>query len=296
MKRFKFKKIDAFTCGKSSGNPAGCVYLHKRGDISDVEMQLIAGELKGYVNEVVYLFPDTDGYFLKYYSSECEVAFCGHGTIAAMYDLIKNNRELLKKDAIRIKVGDDFLEIYNHIKEDDSIYIMAPNPMHYPVTIKSELIARELNINHESIDTGYDVDLVNAGLKTLIVPIRSLKECLEMKPDQMMLKSFCLEYDIDIILVFTKEVADTNNNFRTRVFAPKYGYLEDPATGSGNSAFGYYLLSKKLWDGNDLTIEQNNSYDFQNIVKLRTINKNNKTFVVFGGNAVVRIEGDYFIP
>lgn len=166
MKKYKFKKIDAFTNGQSSGNPAGCIYVNKRNEISDDEMQLIARELKGFVNEVVYLFPESDGCFLKYYSSECEVA---------------------------------------------------------------------------------------------------------------------------------KEASNQNNNFRTRVFAPKYGYLEDPATGSGNSAFGCYLLNKKSWDTAELTIEQNNSHDFPNIVKLRTIKKDGKTFVAFGGKAIVKIEGDYII-
>jgi PhzF family phenazine biosynthesis protein len=295
MKRFRFKKIDAFTDGKSSGNPAGCVYLDKRGDISDDEMQLIAKELKGFVNEVVYVFPDDGGYFLKYYSSECEVAFCGHGTVAAGYDCIKNGKELSDKDIISIRVGNNHLEIFNKIREDDSIYITAPEPVYYPVIMRSDQVARELNTSQECINKSYDMGLIDAGLKTLIVPIRSLKECLEMEPDQSALKSFCLEHDIDITLVFTKEVSDENNDFRTRVFAPKYGYLEDPATGSGNSAFGCYLLNRKLWNTGSLTIEQNSSYDSPNIVKLRLMKKGDKMFVAFGGKAVVKIEGEYVV-
>jgi predicted PhzF superfamily epimerase YddE/YHI9 len=58
-------------------------------------MQQIAAELKGFVNEVVYLFPEEKGFFLKYYSAECEVDFCGHGTIGVMYDLIKSRRNLI---------------------------------------------------------------------------------------------------------------------------------------------------------------------------------------------------------
>ena len=296
MKKYTFRKIDAFTDGRSSGNPAGCVYLNKRDDISDDEMQLIARELKGFVNEVVYVFPDKDGYFLKFYSSECEVAFCGHGTIAAMHYCIKNNPELFAKDSIQIRVRDYVLEIYNTIKKDDSIHILAPNPTSHQVTIEIGQIASKLNLDREGIHKDYDMGVVDAGLNTLIVPIRSLNECLEMEPDQSSLKSFCLEHGIDIILVFTTEVSDKNNDFRTRVFAPKYGYLEDPATGAGNSAFGYYLINGKLWDGGELTIEQNNRYDFPNIVKLRTIKKEGKVFVTFGGSAMVKIEGQYCIP
>ena len=53
MRTFRFKKIDAFTKGKSSGNPCACIYLNGHEDITPDEMQRIASELKGFVNEVV---------------------------------------------------------------------------------------------------------------------------------------------------------------------------------------------------------------------------------------------------
>lgn len=101
MKIFKFKKIDAFAAGVSTGNPAGAIYLNSLKDITISEMQRIARELKGFVNEVGYLCQlDKDYFDLKYYSSEREVDFCGHATIAIMYDLIKNRGDLLSEDII----------------------------------------------------------------------------------------------------------------------------------------------------------------------------------------------------
>ena len=55
MKRFKFKKIDGFSNGTTSGNPAGCIYVNDINDITDDEMQQVAAELKGFINEVVYV-------------------------------------------------------------------------------------------------------------------------------------------------------------------------------------------------------------------------------------------------
>jgi PhzF family phenazine biosynthesis protein len=155
------------------------------------------------------------------------------------------------------------------------------------------VIAQALDIRADEINNNFKLDLINAGLNTLIVPIKSLKLCLAILPGQLELKEFCLENGIDIILVFTDDVADKTNKFRTRVFAPKFGYLEDPATGSGNSAFGNYLLQNNLWDGSILNIEQNSSYESSNTVLLDTvINKENKN-VIFGGAAVVKIQGVY---
>ncbi len=136
MKSFPFKKIDAFTTGASTGNPAGCIYLRKAGSISDEEMQRIARELKGYVNEVVYLFPEREGVFLRYYSAECEVDFCGHGTIAVMYDYIGSHSDLINRYSVKIRVKDEYLDVYNRLKEEDSVYITAPEPRYSAAEFK----------------------------------------------------------------------------------------------------------------------------------------------------------------
>ena len=96
--------------------------------------------------------------------------------------------------------------------------------------------------------------------------------------------------------MYSQDVVNTQNKFRTRVFAPTFGYLEDPATGSGNSALGYYLIKNKIWDGAPMSIEQNGDIEYSNIIKLKAKNtKNQKYKVVFGGGAVVKIEGAYFL-
>jgi PhzF family phenazine biosynthesis protein len=293
MKSYPFKKIDAFTTGKSAGNPAGCIYLSKTGDISEKEMQLIARELKGYVNEVVYLFPENDGVFLRYFSSECEVDFCGHGTIAVMYDYISNQPDLLNRDVIKIRVKGEYLDVYNRLNDEGSVYITAPEPRYNSLSLSIDEIAAALDIKQGAIGSSWGPALINAGLNTLIVPLSGLSTCLEMKPGEAKLKGFCLDNGIDIVLVFSQETAGRDNDFRTRVFAPKYGYLEDPATGSGNSAFGYYLLKQGAWEGGTLNIEQNNSFNNPNTVKLSTVKKDGGVRVLFGGAAMVKIEGQY---
>ena len=101
---------------------------------------------------------------------------------------------------------------------------------------------------------------------------------------------------IDIIEVFTNEVVNKSSDFRIRVFAPTFGYIEDPATGSGNSAFGYYLIKNEMWKGEIITIEQNGFKNQYNIVKLqKQIDKKGNDRVMFGGGAITRIEGEYII-
>jgi len=323
MKRFSFKKIDAFAAAGSAGNPAACVYLTEEASLED--MQRIARELGGFVSEVVYCLPAREAgldYSLNYYSSECEVAFCGHGTISCMYDLIMHNPGLLNREEIMIRTLRGDLAVYNRIDTMDAVYISAPLPAATPATkplqnttvcttktlenttphnahtteaLQKATVAARLGLPDTHLDKTLPLDLINAGLDTLIVPIRSLMDILDIWPDEAALKDFCIGTGVDIITVFTREVHDGANTVHTRVFAPRFGYLEDPATGSGNSAVGYYLLQNGLWEGGPISIEQGPGPVF-NTIKLDSIERpDGSRQVLFGGAAAVRIEGHYFL-
>lgn len=297
MKKFRFKKIDAFATDKSDGNPAGYILLHSASDISTGEMQQIAKELKGFVNEVGYVLQtSSDEFELKYYSVEREVDFCGHATIAIMYDLVQNIKELEQFNIIKIKTNRGDLNVENRIKNEDAVFIMSPEPIVKEKVPGFNEIAAKLKIKPEDVETGFTIESINAGLTTLIVPIKTLNSILNISPDFEDLKNFCFESGIDIIEVFTKDVSDKSNDYRTRVFAPMFGYMEDPATGSGNSAFGYYLIKNGMWKGTTISIEQNGTKDHYNIIKLQkqTDEKGNYR-VLFGGRATTRIEGQYII-
>ena len=295
MQRYRFKKIDAFVEGESTGNPAGCVYLPDQNALSVEGMQQIARELAGFVSEVVYVYPDEGHNGLRFFSSECEVSFCGHATIAVMYDLIKNDEALARDPIVRIHVQGRDLLVRNEISAADAVFISAPLPQFLNITLTRDDIAIALKIPPGEITEKNPIMLVNAGLATLIVPFTSLDTILSIRPDQKHLREFCLATGIEIILVFTDDVSSKNNSYRTRVFAPIYGYLEDPATGSGNAALGYYLLNAELWDGQMIIIEQGRSRERPNIIRLVSDASKVQRTVFFGGNAWVRIEGEYLL-
>jgi len=296
LKSLKFKKIDAFASFNSGGNPAGVIYLDNYNDLSADEMQQIARELKGFVSEVGYVWENEDGSFgLRYYSSEREVEFCGHATIAIMYDLVKNRADLLAKKELTIHTKNDSLVVENHIPKNDSVFITAPAPKFTTHAINREDIASALRIDAKMIDDRFDIAIINAGLETLVVPMKNLEATLSVNPDLAALNEFCKSIGIDIIILFTAECFDEINHYRTRVFAATFGYLEDPATGSGNSAFGNYLLQRNMWDGKLMNIEQNGLKENFNTVKLTTKQKENTRHILFGGSAKVKIDGNYLL-
>jgi len=295
--KFSFKKIDAFATGSSSGNPAGMVYLEPDEHISEGQMQRIAAELKGFVNEVAYVRQlDEDSFSLRYYSSEREVEFCGHATIAAFNELLRNRDDLVNKAKLRLHINYGEISLWNKLKEEDAIYISAPLPEYRQRDIDPASLASALGRQVDSLADNPPLKIVNAGLETLLAPMASLQDALDLNPDYDTLKKYSEDIGVDVVTIYSPQVANEANRYRTRVFATTFGYLEDPATGAGNAALGYYLLKLGLWEGEAISIEQNRLRDQPNIVKLGTDNSApGKRQVIVGGGAITRIRGTYHL-
>ena len=293
MKQYRYIKSNAFTSGASLGNPAAALITEDE-CLTPEQMQQIAAEHKGFVMETVFCSPsETAECKLTYYSSECEVDFCGHGTIATMYSIIKDDAALRAKKVLTVETNKKgMVSVYNEIDTEDAVYIEAPSPIEHAMNIPIDDIERILTLRKGSIDReGRAIRIIDAGLRTLIVPVARFEDEVSVYPDLSSLKAFCEGKDIDIILIYSLQVADASNFAHTRVFAPRFGYLEDPATGSGNSAFANYLLSENMWDGTPISIEQGGNDRIFNAVKLKTLNGK----VLFGGRATTKIKGNYFV-
>ncbi|ADL52821.1 PhzF family phenazine biosynthesis protein [Clostridium cellulovorans] len=291
MRKYKYKKIDAFITEKSLGNPAAYILLEDK-NLTPEEMLQIGKDHKNYVSEVVFCENSTIADIkLTYYSSECEVDFCGHGTIAAMYDIVKSS-ELIEKEIITIETNKKgILTLYNRISTEDAVYITAPTAEEYVANISKLDISKNLGVNLDVISDSLPTDFINAGLSTYIIPFNNLNDMINFYPNIEELKKFCLNNSIDIVLTFTKETQNKDMYIHSRVFAPKFGYLEDPATGSGNSALGKYMLKNHIWDGRSINIEQGGNDRIYNKVMLSLDGDK----ILFGGNAKVRIEGTIYI-
>ena len=292
MKQYRYIKSNAFTSGASLGNPAAALITEDE-CLTPEQMQQIAAEHKGFVMETVFCSPsETAECKLTYYSSECEVDFCGHGTIATMYSIIKDDAALRAKKVLTVETNKKgMVSVYNEIDTEDAVYIEAPSPIEHSMNFSIDEIEGILTLRKGSINRERTIRIIDAGLRTLIVPITQFEDEVSVYPDEAALKVFCEGNDIDNILIYSLQVADAANFAHTRVFAPKYGYLEDPATGSGNSAFANYLLFEKMWDSSPITIEQGGNDRIFNAVKLKTLNGK----VLFGGRATIKIQGYYCV-
>ena len=172
------------------------------------------------------------------------------------------------------------------------IHHRGPGGQYLDVPADGDEIAGALGISPSMLAGEYPLDFIDAGLRTLIVPIAGFRNAVSFYPDQGVLKAFCLDRGVDIVLAFSRETAAEGFIAHTRVFAPKFGYLEDPATGSGNSALGSYMLKNGMWAGAPARVEQGGDNIRFNTVRLMAKGGS----VLFGGGAALRIEGTYYMP
>jgi PhzF family phenazine biosynthesis protein len=294
MKAFTFKKIDAFATATSGGNPAAAVYLDSFAAITDAEMLRIARELKGFVSEVGYIARTApDAFKLRYFSSEKEVQFCGHATIAIMHDLVTHDSSLASLKQILLTTNKGVLAVENR---DGAVFIQAPEPVFTECRIEHTEICQALNIPASALDATIEIGIVNAGNQTLCLPLKTCQDVAGVAPDYQTVLAFCERHQLDVMTIFSRHVAHKENQYRTRVFAAPFGYLEDPATGSGNAALGYHLQRGGHWDGTPIRLEQNADLENPNIVQLSSVaDEKHGIRVVFGGGAIVRIEGRYYL-
>lgn len=74
-------------------------------------------------------------------------AFCGHATIAIMYDLISTPPELLNEKELKIKEQSGALPVFNRQREEDAVYVTAPEPKFLKRNISRNEIAEALGMD-----------------------------------------------------------------------------------------------------------------------------------------------------
>jgi PhzF family phenazine biosynthesis protein len=295
MPTFPFRKIDAFATPASGGNPAGVVRLESLADISEAQMLRIARELHGFVSETAFIARIApDAFQVRYFASGGEVQFCGHATIAAMYDLVAGDPALAALPRLLLHTNKGILPVENRLRAEDAVYIHAPLPVHTECRVGAAEIAQALGLEGEALDPALPPAIVNAGNQTLCVAVRRVGDVVAARPGFDPVLELCRRHALDVVALFSLDVADPANRLRSRVFAAPFGYLEDPATGSGNAALGYHLHRTGHWDGGPIRIEQNADLERPNIVRLASVADPAEGFrTVFGGGAITRIEGHY---
>ena len=85
MTPIKCWQVDAFTDRPFGGNSAAVCWLDR--DVPDDWMQAVAAEMN--LSETAFVHRRSDGYGLRWFTPQVEVALCGHATLATAHTLYR---------------------------------------------------------------------------------------------------------------------------------------------------------------------------------------------------------------
>lgn len=213
----KIYQVDAFTDQVFKGNPAAVCLLESPGD--EQWMQLVAMEMN--LSETAFLYPQGEGFNLRWFTPETEVDLCGHATLASAHTLweagvLEVNREavfLTKSGRLSAKRDGEYIVLDFPAEVD--------RPGELPGPLKRALGVPTVYTGRNRLD--YIVEVEKEEL------VRSLKPDLEL-----------LKQSGTRGVIVTSPSADPEYDFISRFFAPGTGIPEDPVTGSAHCCLGPY--------------------------------------------------------
>lgn len=224
--------LNSFAKTQSGGNPAGVVLGL---DLSERQMFKIAKEVG--LSETAFLNKlDDNSYSIRFFTPCAEVDLCGHATIAAFSFLKSKNLISQGEYKLFTKAG----EIDITIKEEN-IFMTQKLPEFSEIIDKKETLPC-FGIKDNDLIVDLPVQIVSTGLRDIFVPIKSLENLINMRPDFEKISQISKKYNTIGIHAFTLETM-FNSTAHCRNFAPLYEIPEESATGTSNGALACYLYN-----------------------------------------------------
>lgn len=104
-------------------------------------------------------------------------------------------------------------------------------------------VAAALSLDACDLEPGLPVQQVSCGVPFLYVPLRDRETVDRGRSDAAAFGRLRAATGIDLpIFLFSVESSDASETVYSRMFAPEFGIVEDPATGAASGPLGCYLV------------------------------------------------------
>ena len=293
----RFATLDVFTLTQFAGNPLAVVL--DAGGLETDAMQAIAREFN--LSETVFVLPPVNPLHraaLRIFTPARELPFAGHPTVgtAVLLSLIDDHRgagELILEEqvgAIRCRTRPSVVDAGGHAEFD-----LPRLPSREADGIDRGTMARALGLAPEDIGVDdWPSEAWSAGNPFVYVPLATIDAARRCQVDLGRFEDAFRVAGRAAAFVFSRETVTPDHDFHARMFAPSFGMLEDPATGSAVAAFAGYLAAHGGYaDGDHLVrIEQGVEMGRPSLMDLRmTLAGGQLVAASIGGHAVRVCEG-----
>jgi trans-2,3-dihydro-3-hydroxyanthranilate isomerase len=298
----KFYQADVFTSQPFGGNPVA-VFPDADG-LTDAELQQIAREMN--LSETVFVFPPTDPAAvarLRIFTPTQEIPFAGHPVLGTFYVLAQLGRISIQEPVTSVlqECNIGLFPVELHVEQSRVVRVVMSQPKPEfldPITAVDEVysVGQALGLPKPGVvETNWELQVVSTGLPVLIVPVRTLTAVRSIIPDASAITRVCERFGANGIMVFTTVTVESFASVHARMFAPKIGILEDPATGSAGGALGAYLVQNgvvEVGPTTDILIEQGYEIDRPSRILVQVESDDDVIQgVKVGGHCVMVVEG-----
>jgi trans-2,3-dihydro-3-hydroxyanthranilate isomerase len=294
--RRRFFTLDVFTSKRFAGNPLAVV-LDADGLIEG-SMQLIAREFN--LAETVFVLHARDSSHrarLRIFTPVAELPFAGHPTVGTAVLLNRIDGGCSRKFVLEEGIG--AIHCASESVDADrgrARFELIRLPEEVGNASNSETIAAALGLRIDEI--GFDMfrpSRWSGGVPMTFIPVRDLEA---IRRCQARLTAWDAAFGQDnpgIAYVFCRETVEAGSAFHARMFAPRLGVPEDPATGAAVAAFaGVYLHFDHQPDGcHDLFVEQGYEMGRPSLIGLSVTVRNARlAAAAITGDAIIVSQGE----
>ncbi len=218
--------VDAFTNTAFAGNPAGVCLLDEPAD--ERWMQQVAAEMRH--AETAYIYKETDGWNLRWFTPTVEIDLCGHATLASAHVLFETGA-LAPEATATFHTRSGPLHVSRH--SDGRL------AMDFPAT------PPEAAALPEAFAKVFGFEPIWQG--------RSRFDLFAVAPDEASVRALDPNHDAvaalgarGVIVTARASGGDVSSgsDVVSRFFAPGSGVPEDPVTGSAHCAIGPYWATE----------------------------------------------------
>jgi trans-2,3-dihydro-3-hydroxyanthranilate isomerase len=246
MRNYTYYTADVFTDQVFGGNPLA-VLPDARG-LDTRTMQLIAREFK-YSESVFVLPPDDPAHTrrLRIFTPAAEMPFAGHPTVGTAFVLAAAGILPLTGDLTRIVFEEGVGPVPVAIRARDGVPFYtqlsaAKMPEFGPEPPPLAEIARVFSLQPDDFLGGeYAPQAVSCGVPFLFAPLSSKAALARIRLDRAAWERSLAGFWASEIFLFSFETERSTADLHARMFAPRLGIAEDPATGAAATALAGYL-------------------------------------------------------
>lgn len=311
MRTFEFYQLDVFTDKPFSGNPLA-VFPSAEG-ISGEEMQQIAQEMN--LSETVFVLRSDQPEALRrlrIFTPAKELPLAGHPVVGtwnllARLGFIENAP---RDGAVQIKheLGVGVLPVEIEFSSGEPRKVTMTQDKFTPGEIVGDeavlkTIAEAFNLTPADFQPHAPVQVCGTGVNFTIIPVRSLEGLKNSRANAAKLEELPKSLPGEFSL-FCWETLEETSLIHTRMYAPEFGILEDPATGSAAGTLGGYIVYHGLFEEHlkasdgvlSFTIEQGDFINRPSRIAVEiTGEKGNVRKARVGGASVVVAKGEIYI-